>query len=131
MIDLSKLNPGDTVGHRNGGESVVGGPIVEDGEWFCFSLGGHREDYYQEGAYYSGSNPAPFDIISITPKQFNWDDVRPGMAFIYDGAQIAIYIGKNPGKESYVFHYSEDGFESDIGYGGAGYVRAPDKDIVQ
>lgn len=76
-VDLNTLEEGWTVKFRCGGEAVVG---KKDGN--VLFLGGYAHDlcFHEDGRYLT-PGPCPFDIIEIIPKPFDWEDVKPGMAF--------------------------------------------------
>lgn len=98
MVDLSKLKPGDTVHFRCGGKAVVLFIRLKDPEQsykYGVILKNSSNErlpenilppvgFYQIGGTLRGTNVEdPLDIIRIEPA-FRWEDVKPGMAFVYD-----------------------------------------------
>ncbi len=109
MVDLTKLKAGDTVKFRCGGEAVVN--IITDDEKAFFNcpfgilfegMGIHLQPatYTKNGKMYS-SLSTPFDIVEITPVRFNWDDIKVGMCFHWEGSpdKTAYFIAKD-GKDN-------------------------------
>lgn len=98
-VDLSKLKPGDTVVHRNGGRSVVTNMKVNHYHSYQveLSFGENNEGikYTNEGLFFDWREH-PFDIIAIepaaekkTPLDEWWQDVCD---HILEGAKIGDLI---------------------------------------
>lgn len=84
MIDLKKLNTGETVKFRCGGEAVVRQLVIEK-DIVELTLELPLKNYRIKVFYMADgkieSLISIFDIVEIIPKAFYWDDVKPGMAF--------------------------------------------------
>ncbi len=99
-IDLTKLQPGDTVKFRCGGSAKFNMGI--DGKLFfdecCY---GNGIKYWANGLLgrRDGHRPTtnekhPFDIIEIVRKPFDWATAKPGMAFAAYGLYLYLYCGE-------------------------------------
>lgn len=95
-VDLSKAVKGSTLHFRCGGSAVVSGldrypnGVIELSFKEGWVLG-----FYKDGSFYE-EKQFPLDIIRIDPPAFNWDDVRPGMAFLCEDAhqsELVYYVG--------------------------------------
>ena len=83
MIDLSKLQAGETVHFRCGGQAVVNRMYLNEGNTveIKFSAVDRWMHLGIEGYWNTSKDKHPFDIIRIEPKPFDWKDVKPGMCF--------------------------------------------------
>ncbi len=82
MTDLSKAKPGWKVKFRAGGEETIRDIeycTYETSVWFESSAGLYR--YKADGRSSYGTI---IDIIEITEPEFDWKDVKPGMAFVFE-----------------------------------------------
>ncbi len=96
-IDLGQLKKGDTVHFRCGGEAVVKESNYYGEYYYRVKIEGHCSDltYSKSGKSGKGTqNESPLDIIKITHAAFDWDTVKPGMAFDIDG-ELTISGGVN------------------------------------
>lgn len=90
-VDLSKAVKGSKVKFRCGGEAVIDGaenPTCGLLEYTAIKFENCRGMTYHNDGTISclDGNEHPFDIITIEPPEFDWSTVKPGMAFLYDGA---------------------------------------------
>ena len=99
-IDISTLQPGDTVHFRFGGCAVVdrAGSDYADSRCCYISLEGYETEklklwYSRNGFYFYRASP--FDIIRIERAPFDWDTVKQGMAFKNGAGKVYIYIAPN------------------------------------
>ncbi len=66
-VDLSKLKPGDTVVHRNGGKSKITSVWMDSDKyfWLRFSQNGYAMVFQSDGTFLSKNSP--FCIVAIEP----------------------------------------------------------------
>lgn len=101
MVDLSKLEVGQTVKFVCGGQAEVKeieeSPIIRINLVFIEEPD-HHYNYMLDGSLTGAYGPRIFDIIEVIPKPFGWDTVRTGMAFTHTHGKRAIYfyVGWNP-----------------------------------
>jgi len=103
MIDLSKLEVGDTVKFRCGGEEKV--MCIRA----CLSSGANHSKAFNLSFNVSNKDITTFeidgecqlyrsflDIIEIIPKPFDWKDVKQGMAFVMQSGKYRhIFVAKD------------------------------------
>lgn len=83
-VDLSKLKVGYTVKFLCGGQAGI--KNVFDCSEHRINLifkeePNHKYNYMLDGSATGTCGPRVFDIIEIIPAAFDWDTVKPGMAF--------------------------------------------------
>ncbi len=136
-IDLSKAKAGDVVKFFCG----VTDTITYAGN-FTLEPGARRfefekyaaETFHSDGRPWVGAMNSTHRIVSITPKPFNWHDVKAGMAFISDELPPSPlwYVGKHLTDDSMVV--MAKGHNGTFPYNGLGkrqLTRAPEHDLVQ
>ncbi|MBN8901374.1 MAG: hypothetical protein J0H19_25410 [Rhodospirillales bacterium] len=129
-VDLKEAQKCDKVKFRIGGAGVIhskksGRGLVE------FTFVGCEEFsmiYYYDGRYSSGGNH-PWDIIALEPAPFDWNTVRPGMAFNHCLGNGIHYIGPSFVGLEYCYG-REFGHELKSGHFDKAFLtRAPEHDI--
>jgi hypothetical protein len=103
-LSLSTLQKGSKVRFRCGGEAVV--DRTEDGRGCVrvyFAGYGAFSVFLYDGNFYMTPNH-PFDIIAIEPPEFDWSEVKPGMAFRLDSIinKELYYIGPDPSNKEFI-----------------------------
>jgi len=96
IVDLSKLEIGQTVKFRCGGEAVVErtenhANVTWFTIWFEGYIGDDSRISRSRSGLVFGKARHPFDIIEITPNLFDWKYAKRGMAFRYLG-KIVYYV---------------------------------------
>ena len=135
MIDLSTLKAGDTVKFRAGGESEVVEISKNTHDTIAISLSPENDEdmeWFKNGSYLFKSGH-PFDIVEIIAKPFNWDDVKPGDAFVDAASNLHIFVGVDH-RGFHVFETPGNRKDSYIGImieknGSEELTRAPKSDI--
>lgn len=139
MIDLSKAKAGDTVHFRCGGQAVIKDVVVVHP---AGSMNSYRNKIHFEGDTYPDeklyqdcgtrkgtSVTTRFDIISITPKPFDWKEVKAGMAFYTNPKDIEYFVGMHPITNNPVMTNGEG--SNAYGYGYEHQLkRAPEHDVT-
>ena len=87
-IDFSKMNEGDKVKFKSGGEVVIEAISGQEryNGIYSFIFRGYSGDFVYNPDGRIGSMPSgdsPFDIVEIIEKPFDWNTVENGMAFEY------------------------------------------------
>jgi len=116
-IDFSKMNEGDTVRFKSGGEAVIEG-ISGKGKYhgsYGLIFQGCEGDFQYSPDGRIGTMPTgstPFDIVEIIPKPYDWNNVRAGDAFVHKevegvhsdlNGKLIRFIGISPTNKSDVF----------------------------
>ncbi len=98
MVDLSKLQNGDIVHFRCGGQDYVASCTLADHEKYYYVKFEGSEliyDYWYNGHINRLEKDSMFDIIRIESPAFNWDDVKPGMAFLHKEYGTVWYVAED------------------------------------
>jgi len=102
-IDFSKMNEGDTVKFKSGGEVIIrrilGKKQYHGSYILTFEGCAQNFEYRPNGTIiFSAADNSPFDIVEIIPKPFDWDTLKNGMAFEY-------ITGADPEPKSGLYYY--------------------------
>lgn len=136
-LDLSKARVGDTVKFRCGGEAVIKSIFnmyPDGGNPYKYQIHFEGDTYPDEKMYQTGGTRrgtgvvTQLDIVDHVVKEFDWKDVRAGMAFISVGSSPWIYIAQHPVKKDQgVFYGTTSDMEHRLHL--TGLTRAPEHDI--
>lgn len=83
-VDLSKAQAGWTAHFRCGGSAVI--ESAKNSKVLFYDCEKPLQ-FYTNGRYLVPDVSTPFDIIRLEPPAFDWKDVKPGMAFKFNGRQ--------------------------------------------
>lgn len=135
-VDLSKLEAGQTVKFKCGGESVIKSVSFRYNTEYWLYMSGYSCVVRYEGRSGLCIQSPMLDIIEIIPKPFDWKDVKPGMAF-FDKLDVYFYQSGSIIKEDdiYKWHHNGAKFQQKGNLGNTRWiafchlVRAPEHDI--
>lgn len=132
MVDLSKLKAGYMVKFLCGGEAEIQNVpnLCEHRIDLIFTKEpSHAYNYMHDGSMTGAYGPRMFDIIEIIPAGFDWDTVKPGMAFKWTSSDyIYRYIGLNV-RGKMVMQRNEFNDYDTFDFGTEHLTRAPEHDI--